>query len=190
VTAAPEEIGAPSAWFERHRAALVVAGELGRLLDVACGRGRHALAAAESGLDVLGVDRSPESLAVLESAAARAGLAERVETRVLDLEGASPPDPGPERFGAVCVARYLHRPLAAWLEARIAPGGVLLYETFTTDQRALGWGPSRDAFLLEPGELPGLFPDLEILEFEEGPSSDAKPAATARLLARRSRAST
>ena len=74
-----------------------------------------------------------------------------------------------------------------WIASLLAPGGVLVYETFTTTQRALGWGPSRDAFLLEPGELRGLFPDLVVERFEEGPTEGPEPAETARLLARRPR---
>lgn len=181
----PDEIGPPSAWFEAHREAIAEGARLGRVLDVACGRGRHALAAARAGLEVLAIDRQRASLDTLEAAAASLGCAERIETRTLDLEGPTPPELGAERFGVVLVARYLHRPLAAWLEERLAHGGRLLYETFTTRQRDLGWGPSRDAFLLRPGELEGLFPGLEVVAFEEGPSADANPAETARLLARK-----
>jgi hypothetical protein len=85
----------------------------------------------------------------------------------------------------VLVFCFLFRPLAPGIAELIAPGGLLMYETFTTRQRELGFGPRRDAFLLEPGELPGLFPQLDVLVFEEGPSQDARPSQTARLIARR-----
>ena len=67
----------------------------------------------------------------------------------------------------------------------IAPGGLLVYETFTRDQRALGWGPRRDAFLLEAGELPTLFPRLEVMTHEERTSPGTRPEAVARLAARK-----
>ena len=89
------------------------------------------------------------------------------------------------RCGALLVFRYLHRPLCAALAASLRPGGLLLYETFTTAQRELGYGPRNPAFLLEPGELPRLFPELEILETWEGLSPGPTPSALARLLARR-----
>ena len=56
-------------------------------------------------------------------------------------------------------------------------------ETFTRDQRELGWGPTRDDFLLELGELPTLFSDLEVQVYEEGPSKDDRAPRTARLMA-------
>ena len=175
-------IGGPSPFFLACLDELRASAAVGPLLDLACGRGRHALASAELGLEVLAVDRNSEHLARLRQTAAPA---DQIETRVVDLEGETPPDLGPTRFGAVLVFRYLHRPLAPWIESLLAPGGILLYETFTTAQRERGWGPSRDAFLLGPGELQTLFPALEVLRFEEGPTDEAKPAETARLLARR-----
>ncbi len=191
------EIGRPSAFFAACRESIRESARVGRGLDLACGRGRHSLAAAALGLDVLALDRNPESLATLRRAALarsdsgdpRAGGATtppgRIETREVDLEGAAPPALEPGSFGCVLVFRYLHRPLCPWIEGLLAPGGVLVYETFTTAQRSLGWGPSRDAFLLEAGELPTLFPGLECERFEEGPSGEPRAAETARMLARK-----
>lgn len=179
---ARREIGAPSPFFAACHDALRASAAIGPTLDLACGRGRHALAAAALGLEVLAVDRNAEHLAQLRRAAAPG---DRIETREIDLEAGAAPDLGIARFGAVLVFRYLHRPLAPWIESLLTPGGILLYETFTTAQRERGWGPSRDAFLLAPGELPTLFPNLEPLRFEEGPTDERKPAETARLLARR-----
>ena len=70
-------------------------------------------------------------------------------------------------------------------DSALAPGGLLVYETFTRAQRELGYGPSRDDFLLAPGELPGLFPELEVVEYDEGLIEAPRPRHTARLLARR-----
>jgi SAM-dependent methyltransferase len=173
----------PAAFFRQHRSQLLETGSIGRVLDLACGRGRHSLAAASAGLDVLAIDRNQDALAALDQAARDDGH-RHIETRLVDLEQADRPDLGAERFGAILVFRYLHRPLAPWIAERLAAGGILLYETFTTDQRALAWGPSRPAFLLDPGELPTLFPTLEVLSYEEGPSEDPRPAQTGRLLAR------
>lgn len=180
-----------SAFFRREARALVATAQGGRVLDLACGRGRHSLATAALGLDVLAVDRDEASLAELArlaregAATSAAPPAGRVEIACVDLEtGATPSLPGAP-FAAVLVFRYLHRPLAAAIEAWLAPGGLLLYETFTTEQRSLGWGPSRDAFLLRPGELPTLFPGLVVESFEEGRTDEANPAFTARLRARK-----
>jgi hypothetical protein len=71
------------------------------------------------------------------------------------------------------------------LAAALAPGGLLLYETFTVHQRELGYGPSRDEFLLQPGELPGLFPALEVSHHWEGRIESPREAHVAQLVARR-----
>lgn len=174
-----------SAFFRQQENALVEAGASGPVLDLACGRGRHSLAAASRGLDVVAADRNEEQLALL--ARASRGLAGRVETVVVDLETGRTPVLPRAPFAAILVFRYLHRPLAPAIEGWLAPGGLLLYETFTVAQRSLGWGPTRDEFLLQPGELPRLFPRLTVEGFDEGPTDEPDPAITARLRARRPR---
>ena len=65
----------------------------------------------------------------------------------------------------------------------LAPGGYLLYETFTEHQLELEGGPKNPNFLLKTGELPKLFSSLEIVEYSE--ELRAKPQqAVATLLAR------
>ena len=169
---------APSAWLERHRERVIHTADLGPALDVACGRGRNARALAAWGHPVVGVDRNAELLAELASTAP-------VPVVRADLETGPGLPFAAGAFGAVLVFRYLHRPLASALAALIAPGGLLVYETFTTQQREFGWGPSRAAFLLTPGELPTLFPTLEILAFDERVEAGESPEAVASLVARR-----
>ena len=183
------EIGAASPLFSSQAEALRATAPLGRVLDLASGRGRHALAAAALGLNVLAIDQNAESLASLARAAtATAGkVLGRIETQTIDLETGAPPDLPDEQFGAILVFRYLHRPLMPWIASRLREGGLLLYETFTTEQRSLGWGPKSDDFLLQPGELSSLFPELETEHSEEGPTEAPRPAITARLVARRAR---
>jgi len=176
-------VDSPSPFLLAHVDLLAAAARRGPVIDLACGEGRHALALAARGIPVVGVDRDGASLRNLQARA----RAERLPIRGLqaDLE-ASPSLPfGPARCGALLVFRYLHRPLCAALAASLRPGGLLLYETFTTAQRELGQGPKNPAFLLEPGELQKLFPQLEVLESWEGLTPGERPSALARLLARR-----
>lgn len=134
------------------------------VLDVASGKGRHALFLADGGWAVHAIDRDEEALAELRASAATRRLP--VTTEVIDLEhGAS--CFGSERFGAVVVFNYLHRPLMPALVDAVAPGGVLIYETFTVGQAARGH-PKNPAFLLEAGELSALVAPLEILRSREG----------------------
>jgi len=166
-----------------HLAALRDASRLGPIVDLACGRGRNALALAARGLAVIGVDRDASHLAELRASARERALP--VDAVRADLEQAPWPPLAPGRCGALIVCRYLHRPLVPRLEALLRPGGWLLYETFTVHQRELGYGPNRSDFLLEPGELARLFPGLETRAYWEGTDSNDRPAALARLAARR-----
>jgi SAM-dependent methyltransferase len=160
------EIEAPSPWVTRW-ADLV---ERGPVLDVACGAGRHARLFAARGFEVVAVDREAQQIA-----GARFVLA--------DLEGAPWPF-ATERFAAIVVTNYLHRPLYAELEAALAEEGVLLYETFMVGNEKYG-RPSNPAFLLQPGELLQAFRGLTPIAFEQGYVATPKPAMIQRLCARR-----
>jgi rhodanese-related sulfurtransferase len=135
-----------------------------RVLDVAAGRGRHALLFAAAGFDVTAVDRDADCLTRLAAIATAMGLP--LTTRVQDLEGADV-DLGDGAFDLVLVTNYLHRPLMPALRRALAPGGVLIYETFTRAQAARG-RPTNPAYLLAPGELPQLVAPLEVVRSREG----------------------
>lgn len=136
----------------------------GRALDVACGRGRHALLLASTGLQVTALDRDAAALSRLQDVADRLGLT--VQTRVVDLESGSP-DLGDDGYDLVVVTRYLHRPLMPHLLMSLAPGGALIYETFLAQQATTGH-PTNPAFLLQPGELVELVRPLEVVRTFEG----------------------
>jgi SAM-dependent methyltransferase len=182
--AEPDDLpGRPSAFFEAQFAALAEAARGDPILDLACGRGRHARAAASRGLRVVALDRNRAFLnGIVALEIDGPGSIEAVES---DLESAADPPLEQARFGGILVFRYLHRPLMPWIERGLRPGGLLVYETFTVAQRGLGWGPGREGFLLQPQELPSLVPNLEVIAYDEGLSADDPPAQTARLLARR-----
>ena len=129
----------PSDWVERWTPLLPPAAQV---LDVACGHGRHVHWLAGAGHRVTAIDRDPALLAPL------AGLATPL---VADLEADPWPLPG-RRFDAVVVTNYLWRALFPALKAAVAPGGLLIYETFAQAHAALG-RPRRPEFLLRPGEL-------------------------------------
>jgi SAM-dependent methyltransferase len=173
----------PSPFLLQYRAHLREAARLGPILDLACGRGRHSLACVDLGLATVSIDRNPESLDQLRAATrARSQPLRAVRS---DLEAGLGIPFRAETFGAILVFRFLFRPLAPALQAALRPGGLLLYETFTERQRALGLKPSNPAFLLAEGELAGLFPGLEVLEYRELVTNDEWPEAVARLAALR-----
>ena len=175
----------PSPWFLAQRARLAAAAQRGPVLDLACGRGRHALAAAGLGACTLAIDRDEAALRALQAEAGRRRVPLTCLRTDLETPLGIPVKPG--SCGAILVFRFLFRPLAPAISAALAPGGLLLYETFTVAQRALGSGPRRAEFLLEPGELRALFPELEALDHWEGRSDGPPPECLARLAARRVR---
>jgi tellurite methyltransferase len=174
---------APSPFFLAHLEHLRAAARRGPVVDVACGRGRHAVAAAERGVPALGIDRNPDFLAEL-CATARARPLPVAAIRA-DLETGCGLPLAPASCAALLVFRYLHRPLVPHLIATLQPGGLLLYETFTLYQREQGYGPKNKHFLLRRGELTELFATLEVIDAWEGQTEDDPPAAVARLAARK-----
>jgi SAM-dependent methyltransferase len=137
----------------------------GRALDVACGRGRHALWLAAKGLDVTAIDRDAAAIAHLNDAADQSGV--RITTDVVDLETDPPPWLGSHAYEVVLVFNYLHRPLLPALREAVKIGGRIFYQTFTRRQAERG-RPTNPAFLLEDGELERLMAPFTILRSRAG----------------------
>lgn len=173
-----KESDSPSTWFVWH-SSVIQRGT--RVLDIACGRGRHAIAAAERGANVTAVDGDAERLRVAEQAAQRARVS--VEWVELDLERDPLPNGG---FDVVMLFNYLDRKRMADFLGAVKPGGYFLAETFLEQQRDLGWGPTSDAHLLKTGELWSLVSPYEIvLAREVLEILDGHPSALASVLAQR-----
>lgn len=146
-------------------------------LDVACGRGRHALALAREGFHVTAVDASDVALTSLAAAAADLDIV--CVQRDLAAEGLPR-----GTFGLVVVVSYLERALLPSLRAAVAPGGALLMETFmdAPGQRDL----VRADWRLRPGEIRSMAGELEVLVCREAPEA----ARTSLLALRQMRSAT
>ncbi|MGY2486611.1 class I SAM-dependent methyltransferase [Cupriavidus sp. CP313] len=165
-------LSAPSAWVARW-ARLLRPGA--RVLDLACGSGRHAAWLAARGHPVLAVDRDAEAIA---------GLPAGVTGRQADLEQGAWPLAGEAPFDAIVVTNYLHRPLWPHLAAALAPGGVWIHETFAAGNETVG-KPSRPDFLLRPGELLEVARQygLRVVAYEDGLVEVPKTAFVQRICA-------
>lgn len=164
----------PSPWIVRH-AHLIAPG--GSVLDVACGGGRHVRWLRSRGHRLFAVDRNAGVVEALRDVA---------DVLVADLESGPWPYAGQE-FDAVVVTNYLWRPLLPRIVAAVAPGGVLLYETFALGQASIG-RPSNPEFLLRPGELlDAARPALRVLAYEDGHVEGPRPAYVQRVVAVRER---
>ena len=163
---------APSAWVLRW-AHLIPAG--GAVLDVACGGGRHARCLAASGHPVDAVDRNEEAIAALAGIPGIRALCADIENGPWPYEG--------RRYAAVVVARYLHRPLLPALIAAVAPGGILIYETFAAGNERYG-RPSNPDHLLRPGELLEVVRGcLRVVAYEDVHLDEPRPAMVQRICA-------
>jgi SAM-dependent methyltransferase len=169
----PAPAGEPSGWVCRW-AQLLAPG--GAVLDVAAGAGRHARWFAARGHPVTALDRDETALAALD-------VQPRITAVRADLEGAPWPLAPSARFAAVVVTNYLHRPLFPHLLDALAPGGMLIYETFARGNEAFG-KPSNPAFLLMPGELlDAVRGRLRVLAYEDGFVAQPRPACVQRICA-------
>jgi SAM-dependent methyltransferase len=165
------DIDTPSPWVRRWASAIRPGG---RVLDVACGHGRHLRYLGSLGFEVVGVDRDEAALAGIDGA----------EIRVADIE-AGPWPFSPGEFDGVVVTNYLHRPLFPHLVGALRPGGVLIYETFALGNERYG-RPSNPDFLLRPGELLKSVEPLSVVAFEQGLVSSPKQALVQRICAAQS----
>ncbi|TWO73206.1 class I SAM-dependent methyltransferase [Caenimonas sedimenti] len=143
-----------SPWIMRW-SHLVPAG--GAVLDLACGRGRHMRWFAARGHPVTGVDRDADAIAAVTAPG---------EAIQADIENGPWPLTG-RQFACVVVTNYLWRPLFPRILDAVAPGGLLLHETFAQGNETVG-KPSRPDFLLAPGELLQAYPGLRTVAFEDG----------------------
>lgn len=162
----------PSSWVLRH-APLIRGG--GRVLDLACGSGRHARWLAEQGWQVEAVDRDEIAIAALQ------GI-HGVHAFSADLETGHWPfsDGG---FDGIVVCRYLHRPLLSLLTQALAENGVLIYETFMQGNERFG-RPQNPAFLLRSDELYEAYgKTLSVVAFEQGIIEIPRPMMIQRLCA-------
>ncbi len=166
----------PSAWVRRFAS---IIPPQGRVLDLACGSGRHTRLLASLGHRVEALDRDPAALARLDGVAG-------VICRQADVEGG----PWPyftDVFDAVVVTNYLWRPLLPNIVKVIEQGGVLIYETFMVGNERFG-KPSNPAFLLRRNELLDLVHQrMTVVAFEQGEISLPRPAMVQRLCAVRAR---
>lgn len=169
----------PSPWVTEHAMHFP---KNGRILDLACGQGRHARWLLEQGFRVLAVDRDASAVSTMTDTRMTSAL----EVVSADLEGPEWPLTG-ELFDGIVVTRYLYRPRLGDLAELLAPGGVLIYETFMRGNELFG-SPRRPEFLLEASELLrfAAASGLQVIDFREGFDPGPNPAMTQSICCRRS----
>ncbi|HBK43856.1 MULTISPECIES: methyltransferase domain-containing protein [unclassified Polynucleobacter] len=167
-----EVITAASPWVRRF--AQVIPKD-GRVLDLACGAGRHTALLASLGHQILAVDQDISALEPLQISS--------IQIQALDLEGSDWPLLN-QQFSAIVVTNYLYRPFLDQLPKMLTEGGVLIYETFADGNAEFG-KPSNPNFLLKPGELLALaqHSGLKVIAYEDIYLDQPKPAMVQRICA-------
>ena len=141
------------------------------VLDLACGRGRNGLFLVEHNLPVIFADIDPAALGKIGGELVDPDVTARLWE--VDFEDPESRPLAGKKFDAIMVFNYLHRPLIGEIRNCLTSGGLLLYETFTTAQAAIG-RPSNPEYLLQPGELRSWFEDWEILHYREGEDQEPR----------------
>jgi 2-polyprenyl-3-methyl-5-hydroxy-6-metoxy-1,4-benzoquinol methylase len=142
-----------------------------KALDIACGEGRNSIFLARRGFAVTGLDIAEQGLVKAEQWAAREGL--RVIFRQADLENFE----FAETYDLIINFNFLLRDLIPKMVAALNPGGVIVFETILDSPTLVGF--HKKAFLLQPGELAGIFgrfpgKAMHAEECTDGPSPAAR----------------
>jgi len=135
----------------------------GRALDIACGPGAQTLWLAERGWDVIALDVSPVAIGLLRRAATDAGVADRVDARIVDLDRGLPTELG--RFDVIVCQRYRQPSLYGAIVDHLADGGVAAVTVLSE----VGLDGAGGPFHAAPGELVEAFdrPDVEVVDHVE-----------------------
>ena len=137
----------------------------GLALDVAGGVGRHSIWLAHRRWRVKLLDISEVGIKQAQENANRTGTAASISAEIRDLNAMQ--DLGRQQYDLIVVFFYLQRELFPGLISALKSGGVLIYKTYTTEQKNFASGPSHTMFLLEPNELLRAFSSMRVLHYHE-----------------------
>lgn len=145
----------------------------GRALDLAMGEGRNAIFLASKGFQVDGVDSSSEAVEIALERARLSGV--DIKTYIIDLEKNS--FIKKDSYDVIICFKYLQRSLFPVIKKGLREGGVIVYETYITDQKRFG-RPKNPDHLLKYNELINAFRDLRCLRYFEGIVENRKAVAS------------
>ncbi len=164
---------APDQLLRQHLSLFTAEPLRGPVLDLACGDGHNGIYLATQGFSVVLADWSDEALEA--AACASRDVQDKIRFWKVDLEKKGSNPFRETSFGALMVFRYLHRPLIPCIKKALVRNGLLIYETYTVDQKQFG-KPRNPAHLLNRGELRTFFRDWTVYHYFEGIENERQRA--------------
>jgi len=154
----------------------------GKALDLAAGEGRNALFLAEHGFEAEAVDISPIAISRARKLAKARGV--KIKAIAADLDTYPIP---PGQYDVILNFYFLDRRLIPRIKKGLKKGGMVIFETYTAEQKKLGTGgPGQTQYVLKPNELLRLFRGFQVLFYREGVFREGgKRRAIASLIARK-----
>ncbi|MFC1861404.1 class I SAM-dependent methyltransferase [Chloroflexota bacterium] len=146
---------------------------IGKALDVAMGAGRNAVYLAKMGFDVEGIDISVDNIRDALESAGEAGVT--IRTQVVNLEVDYYIREG--AYDLIICFNYLQRSLIPQIKGGLKEGGIVVYETYITDQARLFGKPQNPDYLMQHNELLDMFRDFRCLRYREGVMEDRRAIA-------------
>jgi SAM-dependent methyltransferase len=137
-------------------------------LDIAAGNGRNAIFLARQGFVVDAVDIADKGLAQF------AGKHPGIHPICADLDEFDIPA---KRYDLIVNIKYLNRRLFPYIREGLAPGGVLIFETFMDSPNPARAEPNCREYLLRENELVRAFSSLKIVLYQEAEETDRDDAA-------------
>lgn len=136
----------------------------GKALDLASGEGRNAVFLAHQGFEAEAVDISPIAVRRARELAKAQGA--RIKAIAADLD-AYPISAG--QYDVILNFYFLDRRLIPRIRKGLKKGGMVVFETYTEEQKKLcTGGPGQTHYLLKPNELLRLFRGFHVLFYREG----------------------
>lgn len=153
-----------------------------KALDIASGEGRNAVFLAQHGFDVDAVDISEKGLRKSIKLAREKGV--KINTFLVDLDQYQIEK---EKYDLIANFYFLRRDLILKIKKGLKQGGMVIFETYTLEQRQIGKeGPKQARYFLKPNELLRLFKDFRILFYREGVFKEGgRKKAVASLIAKK-----
>ena len=139
-----------------------------KALDIAAGNGRNALFLAQQGFRVDAVDISDAGLHLFAARHAN------IHPICADLDDF---DISPNRYDLIINIKFLSRRLFPYIYEGLAPGGVLIFQTFLDSPSPDSEQPVCQDYLLRKNELLHAFLSLRIIRYKE--SEEKKNQETA-----------